>query len=207
MEWMSAWWGGLTPLNQWFYIAAAFFSVFFFWQLLAGLFGLAGDHDVDTSVESTDAHDVPPDAHDTLAVFRMLSIRSVLAFFTLFSWAGALYLNDGYASGRAIGIAAIWGIGAMVIVSLLLRFMRKMTDSGTMSLESCVGTPGTVYLDIPAGGQGEVRVLCSGSVTLLKARAADGSALKAGAAVTVTRMAGPDVVEVTVASQGNGGAK
>ena len=37
MDSMTTWWGTLQPLNQWFYVAAAFCSVFFLWQLIAAI--------------------------------------------------------------------------------------------------------------------------------------------------------------------------
>jgi hypothetical protein len=51
-------------------------------------------------------------------------------------------------------------------------------------------------MDIPAGGAGQVRVLCGGTICFINARAAGGEALKAGTPVIIKRVAGPNVVEV-----------
>ncbi len=206
---MYEWWSGLTAIAQWFFIAAAFFSVFFTWQIIATLIGLAGDADADvdagmdahTDVD-VDVHDMPHDieatgdAADTIAAFRLVSIRSVLAFFTLFSWAGALYLASGVVVDRAIIYALLWGLAALVVVSLLLHFLRKLAETGSPQLATCVGQTGAVYLDIPPGGVGEVRVTVSGVVSHVKARAAGGAGISSGTDVRVLRILGPGTVEV-----------
>lgn len=205
---MQAWWDNLTALNQGFYIAAAFFSVFLVWQLLAALIGLAGGEEADADL--TDAHDADADALDaheldhgeftdaaeSMAAFRLLSIRSVLAFCTLFAWAGALYLQNGKEITWAMLFAILWGAVAMIVVALIFHTMRKMTETGTMRLASCVGTSGVVLLDIPAGGTGEARVTVSGAVQRLKARGLGDQGVPAGTPIVVHRLLAPDILEV-----------
>ena len=95
---MDAWWEGLTLLNKGFAVAALFFSVLFVWQFLGALLGLHGDshgdagHAIGIHHHDFDHH---ADQHDRGGVgFTLISLRSVLAFGTLFSWAGTLYLID-----------------------------------------------------------------------------------------------------------------
>jgi hypothetical protein len=71
-----------------------------------------------------------------------------------------------------------------------------MAETGNIRLESCNGQAGTVYLNIPAGGDGEVRVCVSGVMRTVRARVTGGRELKAGAPVKVTRVLGPNLVEV-----------
>lgn len=204
MEAFVKWWGELQPVNQWFFAAAGFFSVFFLWQLVAAIIGLSGaehdlpSHDFDTHAGASFEHETPHDAHDTTVAFKVLSIRSVLAFLTLFCWATALYLQGGKAVAVGMGYAVLWGLAAMVLVSLLLHGILKLTETGNVRIETCVGAAGTVYLDIPADGVGEIRVLCSGVMTHIKACCPAG-AMKAGQAVRVVRTAGPNIVEVQAA--------
>lgn len=196
MEGMSGWWRELTAVNQWFYIGAMFFSAFFLWQLIATVAGLAGgEHDLDTHAEADWQHDTPADAHDTVIAFKLLSIRGVLAFLTLFCWASALYLDTGSPLTSAMGYAVLWGATAMVLVSLALYGVQRLAETGNLRIESCVGASGTVYLDIPAEGEGEIRVLCSGVMTHVKARCPAGP-LKAGQSARVVRVVGPNSVEV-----------
>jgi len=201
MDALTMWWNGLEPLNRWFFIAAAFFSVFFVFQLLIAIFGLSGgDTDIDTHVDMG-AHDTPHDAADTVSAFKLISVRSIIAFFTLFTWGAALYMNQKVPLSNALLYASVWGLAAMIAVSAIFHFLNKMTETGNININTAVGSSGTVYLDIPAGGEGEVRVLCSGIMTHLKARTADGAALKAGAAVKITKVIGPNAVEVKPESE------
>lgn len=196
MDAMTAWWSTLQPLNHWFYTAAAFFSVFFVWQLISAIAGLGGGADVDATVEPSWDHQSPNDSGDSVQVFKLLSIRSVLAFFTLFSWAGALYLNLGLPVARSLVYALLWGLAAMALVSLAFYLLRRMSASGNQQIGECVGQTAAVYLDIPENGEGEVRLMCGGVMTHYKARLPRGQAARAGATVRVVRATGPNSLAV-----------
>ena len=58
------------------------------------------------------------------------------------------------------------------------------------------GRADRVYLNIPAGGQGEVRVLVSGRVTMAKARAVADGEIPSGRRVRVTRLLDQSTMEV-----------
>jgi len=213
---MNEWWENLEAINRIFYCLAAFFSVFFVWQLIAVLIGLGGDEveadtdvdaDVDTDVDADGTYDefedgAASDAVETAVAFKLVSIRSILTFCTLFTWGTALYLNRGDTLGRAMGVSIIWGVAGMFSIALLVWGMKRLTHTGTKNLASCVGTDGTVYLDIPAGGMGEVRVLVSGSISYVKARAMGGEGLKSGTPVHVERCVGQTMVLVKSIEEG-----
>lgn len=196
MESLSGWWTALQPMNQWFFVAAAFFTVFFLGQMVMALVGLGSGADLDTHVGASFDHDSPHDAQDSVNAFKLLSVRSVLAFFTLFTWAGGLYMSRGVSPSLAVVYALAWGLVAMVLVSLLMHLLRRMSETGNIRIGSCVGNPASVYLNIPAGGTGEIRVVCDGVVSVLKARSKGGVAFTAGTPVRVTRVLGGNVVEV-----------
>jgi hypothetical protein len=84
----------------------------------------------------------------------------------------------------------------MLAVSVLFFLMRKLGETGTSRIETCVGTPGTVYADIPAQGVGQIRCMVSGVVTFVKARGMGGMALKAGTSVLVLSQLDDTTVEV-----------
>lgn len=199
---MGQWWAGLNSMTQSFYIAAAFFSVIFIWQFLMAVIGMGGDsdaemdtdHDFDTAEDvdgvETDGHD----AAESMAAFKILSLRSVLAFCMLFSWAGALYLQAGKTVGMALLYATIWGAIGMILVATTLYLLRKMAHTGTMKLSGAVGKTAMVYLDIPAGGQGEIRVMIGERIENVKARCRDTEkSLSAGEEVKIISLAGGDV--------------
>jgi hypothetical protein len=216
---MMDWWSGLTALNKAFYGVAAFFSVIFVWQFISALIGLAGgDMDADADVHADvdaggadlhtdadmdgglDAHGLEAhsahDAGESLSAFRVLSVRAILAFCTLFSWATALYLNQHETVTVALLYATGWGLAGGVVVTFLVRWLRGLAETGTPRLSTCVGARGTVYMDIPAGGRGEVRVPVGGVLTMVKARAAGGEAIKAGIGVYVLGILDEMTVEV-----------
>jgi hypothetical protein len=200
---LAGWWDGLTVLNRGFYAVAIFFGVIFVWQLAASIFGISGgDESPDSTVDTMGAHHVPADTQETLTAFKLMSVRSILAFFTLFFWAGSLYLNNGVPLTVALLWSLVWGSAALVLISLIMNGMQRMQETGNVTARSSVGNLGTVHLDIPAGGQGEVRVMCREMMMHLKARDVDGKALKAGTTVTVIRVLEPTVVEVRVKNAG-----
>ena len=199
---MMEWWNTLTGMNQVFFGLAVFFSVLFIWQLLAALLGLADDGDADfdhggDADGAGDHYDHAADVADTAASFRLVSLRTIITFFTLFTWGSALYLSQQEPPATAMGLAVIWGLAGMLVVGAVFYWMAKLGETGTADLGSAVGTAGTVYVDIAeGGGTGEVRVTVSGVVTYVNARSADGRGLKAGAPVRVLRRLGQNVVEV-----------
>lgn len=205
---MSAWWNSLTGTNQFFFSAAAFFSVFFIWQLISALIGLGGDEaEVDTAADAAVEADgdvtyddfesgADSDALDTQIAFKLLSVRSIITFFTLFTWASALYLQEGRALVSSMGLGVVWGLIGMFCIAWLFYGLAKLTDSGNRKLATCVGQTGAVYLDIPEGGEGEIRVLVSGVQSHIRARTADGAPLSQGAPVQVVRKLDSKTVEV-----------
>jgi hypothetical protein len=195
---MSAWWSGLSGLTQGMYCGAVFFSVLLVWQLISALLGLTTDASDIADLEGADS----VDALDTTMAFQLLSLRSILAFFTLFTWGTALYLDRGATPGRAMGIASLWGLGGMVSVAALLYALPKLAHTGTKQLGSCVGSRGTVYLDIPAGGVGQARVMVSGVLSHVDARVEGGAALSAGTPIVVVRQLDHKTVELKAAEAG-----
>ena len=202
---MTEWWQELTAVAKWFYGGAVFFSVFFLWQFISSLIGLsggedidvdAGDMDVDADVDADIEAASAGDAAESLAAFRLLSIRAILAFFTMFAWAGALYLDVGVETNWAIGYATLWGWGGFLTVAVVVNLMRRLAETGTARLATSVGTTGTVYLNVPAGGEGEARVTVSGSIRYVKARGAGGREIQAGTPIRVVRSLGTNIIEI-----------
>lgn len=212
MDAINQWWMSLPAGAQWFYMAAAFFSVIFLWQLISAMIGLGHsgdgfgmDHPADVghmdAAHAGAGHVEHPTQIHADAAFTLISVRSVLAFFTLFTWAGALYLTTGVELTPALLYATGWGLGAMFLVALLLYGMKRLAETGNINIASCVGGEGTVYIDIPADGMGEARVVCNGIVTVLRARGTGGAAIKSGTPIRITRTLGPNMIEVETISK------
>ena len=169
--------------------------------MLAAIAGWGGE---EAGEVSADEVDVPDDADigASTASFRLLSLRALITFFTLFTWGGSLYLNQDTPVFAAMWYSVLWGLAGMFAVAFIIYLLRKLTLAGTMDLKTCVGTDGTVYLDIPKGGVGEVRVTVSGTVTYVKARSADGKQIKQGTRVHVVRRVDHTQVEVRPLKEG-----
>lgn len=195
---MQEWWSGLTGITQFFYGMAAFFSVFFLWQILAAFLGMSGD-DVDIAgdagVDIADGAD-HADVVESSQAFKLLSLRTLVTFFTLFSWGSALYTSGGTPAVKAMGISSIWGLAGMFVIASIFYAMGKLTETGTKDISTCNGAAGTVYLDIPAGGFGEIKTTVNGAVEHIKARSADGAALPAGTQIRVVHIVDQMLVEV-----------
>ena len=191
---MVTWWAGLSALAQLFFAAAVFFSALFVWQLVSAVSGLGGEgaadaDGVDDILDGAAADSDLADDAQGLDTFRLLSIRSVLAFALLFSWAGALYLGQGATLAGALLRAALWGAAGMVVVAGFFWLLPRLTEEGTARASSAIGQAGEVYIAIPQGGDGQVRVLLGGQVRFVKARGADGAAIPARRSVMVTGVA------------------
>ena len=215
---MQEWWSEISNLNRGFAVVAAFFSVLFLWQLFAAIMGLAGggadldgdadidadmDADMDADADAGADADVAGDGMEgdqggagSMAAFKLLSLRSIIAFGTLFTWGGTLYLSEGKPVHLALVYSVIWGLVAMVLVSLLIDKFSQMQESGTSSLRTAIGQEGSVYADIPENGAGKIRVLVSGRVSYVRAAAKKGAALPSGTKVKVTGLVDPMTLQV-----------
>jgi hypothetical protein len=195
---MQEWWANLSGANQVFYILAAFFSAVFLWQFIASLIGLSGgEADVDAVVDADGLEAGSfEDAADTTAAFRLVSLRAILAFCTLFSWAMALYLDLNTPLGTSLIYAFLWGAAGWVLVVALVHMLLKLSETGTRKLSSCVGKLGTVYMNIPARGRGKIRVLVSGAMSTVPARSHTDEPIQAGTDVRVLQVLDNMTVEV-----------
>lgn len=156
----SLWWQALTVLQKVYWLIAIPFSVFFVLQTVMSLFGgdiLSADGDADLAVES-----------DTGIDFQFLSIKNLVAFFTLFGWVGILTSSSGMAPVWSVLLAIVAGLLMMLLMATLMYFMSKLTESGTLELKNAKGRTGTVYLTIPAkrAGMGKVQISIQGFQTL-----------------------------------------
>jgi hypothetical protein len=157
---------------------------------------LGAHHGGADSAQHAGEHDVRAEGTASLATFRLLSIRSILAFGTLFSWAGALYLQDAVFPVIALIRAVLWGLAGMVIVALFFWVLPRLTEEGTANLDTALGTTGQVYMNIPEDGMGQIRVLVSGTVSFVWARSRGGRPLVAGTMVRVVRRVDATTLEV-----------
>lgn len=203
---MESWWVGLSFLNKAFAVSAVTFTVLFLWQIVAVLIGMDTDAHGPVGGDGIDHGGLDHAVHggadhaaghgDDAVTFTFVSIRSVIAFGTLFSWAGTLYLASGTSAILAIVYSAGWGLVAMFAVSYMLYWLLHQQEWGNASVWTAIGEEGTVYMDIPEGGTGKIRVLVSGAISFVNARSRGGNRLAAGTKVRVVGVVNDNTVEV-----------
>lgn len=215
---MAEWWQNLDTLSRFFFSAALFFSVFFLWQVFAS-FGGVGDgaesgdggdmdvsgHDVDTGGGGHGSHDgvydhfehgAQHDAVESVASFKIISLRSLITFFTLFCWSNALFLSVHTPVILSMVYSLLWGIAGMLGVAWVFYALIRLSESGTSDIGTCIGEVGTVYQDIPSGGMGRVRATVSGAISHVKAVASSAEALPSGTRVRIVRKLDSTLVQV-----------
>ncbi|MDX1644869.1 MAG: hypothetical protein R3244_10985 [Thermoanaerobaculia bacterium] len=158
---MEAWWATLNEPLKWFYTIAITTSVLMVFQLILMLFGMDGD----------EFDDVDADGDGAGAEVKVLSIRTVTAFFAGFGWTGVAVLESGGGLVAALGAAALIGGVFMGGVILLMRGLSAMRHSGTLDYANAIGEVGTVYLRIPPAmsNPGQVEIMVQGRLMVAQA--------------------------------------
>lgn len=155
-------WQSLMLIEKIYWCIAVPFSLLFIIQIFLTFFG----GDVDTLDADGDA-DVSVDG-DTGIDFQFLTLKNLIAFFTIFGWAGLACLGGNLGIGVTVFISTFSGLLMMTIMASIIYFMSKLTDNGTLNLTKATGKTGRVYLTIPANraGLGKVQINVQGLQTL-----------------------------------------
>ena len=176
---LGNWWGDLSNTQQIFWTIAIVFSTLLLIQMVLSMIGLEfSDADADFSSEHGDGS-LSPD-------FSLISVRSIIAFFTLFGWAGVLLLNAGKTILTTVLLSSGAGFIAMISVAYLLYLLSKLGESGNTDLSSAIFQTAEVYLSIPPAksGQGKVHVEIQGALKELDA-ITEGNGLPTGSNVRI----------------------
>ena len=187
---MGDWFSALTLFEKSYWVIAGISSIFFVFILITTfLVGDADDidGDVDAEIES-----------DTGIGFQFFTFKNLVAFFTIFSWAGISAMDAGFGKGITILISTIAGLIMMFVMGALIYYMNKLVSSGTLKLENAIGNVGEVYLTIGANRSkiGKVHVNIQGALRELDALADSEQALKTGTVVKVKEITGTGILIV-----------
>lgn len=93
------------------------------------------------------------------AVFRLLTLQTVVAFLTVFSWSAIVSISTGAPALRSIVIGLALGVAAMFLVAKLVQASRRLVENGTVNLKNAIGESGKVYLPIPPESRGEGKIM------------------------------------------------
>jgi hypothetical protein len=167
-----------------YFSMASLGSVLFALKMIAMMLGgdIEGGGDFDLDADA----DGGLDDHGT--GFSLFSLLSILAFMMGAGWMGVACRVE-WEIGPLATAAASGGFGffLMLISSFGMFSMRKMNESGSYDVNTCVGEVGRVYLKIPAkgSGQGQVEVNVEGRKKILRA-VSSGEEIESFASVKVT---------------------
>ena len=177
-----------------FWSFAVFGTLFFFLKVAAMVFGGLGAEDFDADSDIVDAeivedglhgsHDSPSDA-----AFKLLSVHAVTGFCMMFGWTGlTVYKQFGLGAPVSFLAASAAGVTMMYATAWLFKLASHMTSPGAaFSLKDVVGNEATVYMKIPEGGRGKVRLGVDGLTRFVEAVSDDGAAIDSFKVVQITR--------------------
>ena len=184
------WWDALELLEKIYWGIAIPFTIFFLLQLLLTLFGgdIPEDGGADFDVETDDG-----------IGFQFFTLKNLVAFFTIFAWAGIACLDSGLSNGVSMVISFISGIAMMGVMGGLFYFLGKATESGTLQMKNAIGAVGEVYMEIKAqrGNIGQIQVQVQGTLRTLEALTDDKENLPQGTVVSVSEIANNNILIVT----------
>lgn len=144
-------------------ILALLGTIFFVLRLVIALFfgGDGGDVDGDLS-----------DVGHGDSTFSMFSLLSILAFFMGAGWMGlTCRINWDLSSMTSAIAAAGFGFVLMAMASGLMALTRSLNQVVEYDLGTAVGHTASVYMSIPAKGQGrgQIKVTVSGRLKMMDA--------------------------------------
>ncbi len=192
---MSTWWQDMLLFEKINWAIAIPFTVLFLIQIVLTFFGgdfdeVEADGDADAAIEGDSGID-----------FQFLSLKNLIAFFTIYGWTGIVCIDAGLGVGLSTVISFFAGLLMMTIMASIVFFMAKLTDDGSLNVNNAIGKTCSVYLTIPAKreGLGKVQIQVQGMQTL-DAMTDANEAIKTGGIVEVTNVINNEILLVKPSS-------
>lgn len=174
MEWFSEWWSGLGVFLQVMYCIALPATIILIIQSIMIILGFGGDGDMGVDVSDTSGLDVPDmadsvDFSDTvtthdggnpsdMGTMHFFTVQGFITFLTIFGWSGIICYGSTNNIFLTVIVAFALGALAMFGVAKLMQLSGKLAQNGTINMRNLLGAKGTVYLVIPASGEGKGKV-------------------------------------------------
>ena len=182
---------------EWVFLSCAVVGGTVFILRMILLFMGIGDVEADVDVEIDMEVDIGgSDISDTGGSFELLSVQGITAFFMMFGLVGLACMRSGAHQLLAAGAAFAAGIFSMWTIAKIFQIFSRLQSSGTMEIENAIGKEGTVYLTVPAGGAGKVRVEVQGRLKVFEATSESDEELATGTPIAVTRVASGNILVV-----------
>jgi hypothetical protein len=188
---MQAWWNSLTLLGQVFVAIAVPASVVMIIQSLLLFFGIGFSHDT-----GYDGHDT--DTHDGSDGLNLITVRGMVAFFSVGGWTGLVLINSTLPEYAIILIAFAAGTLSLIGIAMLFKLSMKLQDKGNLDIGNAINKTGKVYIPIPPNetGQGKITILVQERLIEIQAMTRGSRVLKTGEIVTVSGLVDDETVMV-----------
>lgn len=159
-----------------------------------------GDHQ-DVAHTGTGSHGDPNHAHSSSWFFGILTLRTVTSALAFFGLTGLAMNASDVPPIAALAAASGAGFAALYLVHWMMKSLAHLKAEGTVRIKDAVGSTGSVYVRIPGAnaGPGKVQIMLQGRTVELSATTDDAATLPTGARIVVTKVLGPDAVEVAAA--------
>ena len=189
-----------TELVYWvFALAGTFFFLFRIGAMVLGGLGSEDMHDGSghDGVDAGAGGDHHPHSESDPA-FKLVSIQSLTGFFMTFGWAGLSAQNQlGWSTLGSFVFAFLCGMAVMFATGYLLKMTRRLTSAGDVfRIEKTVGLKGATYLEVPAEGHGQVKLIVNNGTRYLDAVSEDKVEIKSFVDVVVVRVVDAQTVSV-----------
>lgn len=89
---------------------------------------------------------------------RLFTLQGIIAFLCVFGWSGIALVKTALPIFLSLLFSFLFGLLFMFLVAFLIRAMSKLSDDGSISVQSTLGCSGTVYLTIPPKGKGHGKI-------------------------------------------------
>jgi hypothetical protein len=158
------------------------------------------EHDAaDQHPSTSHAH---PNGGNSTWFFGVITFRTVVAALTFFGLSGMASLSAQFEQPTSLLIALASGAVALYAVHAVMQMLYRLRSDGTQRISHALGREATVYLSIPAHGQGAGKVHLSMQNRLLEFEAiTSGERVPSGTRVVVTEIAGPSMLKVAPAPE------
>lgn len=183
------WLGQLRGFELILWCISLFFSLLFLIQTIVSLF-TGGDHS-DADADISDGGDFGS---------QFFTIKNMIAFFTMFGWAGLAAYKAGTGNALAIVIGLVAGFSMVLIMYLLMRQTNRLKHDGTFQMNNALHKVGETYLRIPGNrmGIGKIQVQVQGRYMELDAMTDDPEDIPTGRPVKVVNIINNQLLLVSI---------
>lgn len=182
---MLTWWTELSFIMKILWSVTLAASLIFVIQSILTFIGA----DADGVVDGGGVDDLSAvDAAGTGA--NLYTFRNLVNFLLGFGWTAILLRDSVKSTGMLLAVSVIVGVGLVIAVMYIFKFLSGMQQSGNIDLEkSAAGCRGTVYLTIPGrrSGEGKVQITINNSVREYNA-VTDGDDIPTGTPISVVEV-------------------